>query len=100
MDLVDDGIIQDGVVNPDLVQMHFSDFLKHFLFEFVRSWDEQVIINQSTRKRTCRNFCYPFCLLIYCVVGCEAVLWQYSWISFIFILFEITKITLFVVMNQ
>jgi hypothetical protein len=44
---------------------------------------------------------------MYCVVGCDAkadesVLCQYTWISFIFILFEITKITLLVanVMNQ
>jgi hypothetical protein len=48
MDLVDKDIIQEGVVNPDLVQMRlFGFFLRHFLFEFARSWDEQVIINQE-----------------------------------------------------
>jgi hypothetical protein len=63
MDLVDKDIIQDGVVNPNLVQMGlFGFFLRHFWFEFVRSRDEQVIINQSTCKRTCINFFCPFCL--------------------------------------
>jgi hypothetical protein len=66
-----------------------SGFLKHFLFDFVRSSDKKA--DQATREWTYRKICSSFCLLVDCLVNCDVkwddvVLCQYSWISFIFIL--------------